>query len=54
MNIDPPYDTRNGFIYEDDFAEETGNFLKRDLQYDEQGNRLTSNFDSNGRLHTDW
>ena len=52
--IDPPYNTGNDFIYEDDFKEETGEFLKRDSQYDEQGNRLTPNFDSNGRFHTDW
>ena len=52
--IDPPYNTGNDFIYEDDFKEEAGEFLKRDSQYDEQGNRLTSNFDSNGRFHTDW
>jgi len=52
--IDPPYNTGNDFIYEDDFKEETGEFLKRDSQYDEQGNRLTYNFDSNGRFHTDW
>lgn len=52
--IDPPYNTGKDFVYEDNFAEETGNFLKRDLQYDELGNRLTSNFDSNGRFHTDW
>jgi adenine-specific DNA-methyltransferase len=52
--IDPPYNTGKDFIYEDNFAEETSVFLKRDGQYDEQGNRLTSNFDSNGRFHTDW
>jgi len=52
--IDPPYNTGNDFIYEDDFAEESSDFLKRDGQYDEQGNRLTSNLDSNGRFHTDW
>ena len=52
--IDPTYNTVKDFIYEDDFKEETGEFLKRDGQYDEQGNRLTSNFDSNGRFHTDW
>ncbi|HQE49414.1 MAG TPA: site-specific DNA-methyltransferase [Fervidobacterium sp.] len=52
--IDPPYNTGKDFIYEDDFKEETSEFLKRDGQYDEQGNRLTSNFDSNGRFHTDW
>ncbi|MBC7087866.1 MAG: site-specific DNA-methyltransferase [Tissierellales bacterium] len=52
--IDPPYNTGNDFIYEDDFDEDTGEFLRRDGQYDEQGNRLTTNFDSNGRFHTDW
>ena len=52
--IDPPYNTGNDFVYEDNFAEETGEFLRRDGQYDEQGNRLTSNLDSNGRFHTDW
>ncbi len=52
--IDPPYNTGKDFVYEDDFGEETGQFLRRDNQYDEQGNRLTSNFDSNGRFHTDW
>lgn len=52
--IDPPYNTGNDFVYEDDFTEETGEFLRRDGQYDEQGNRLTPNLDSNGRFHTDW
>ena len=52
--IDPPYNTGKDFIYEDNFAEETEEFLRRDSQYDDQGNRLTSNFDSNGRFHTDW
>jgi adenine-specific DNA-methyltransferase len=53
-NIDPPYNTGKDFIYDDEFAEETGEFLRRDWQYDEQGNRLTPNLDSNGRFHTDW
>lgn len=52
--IDPPYNTGNDFIYEDDFAEETGEFMRRDSQYDEQDNRLVSNFETNGRFHTDW
>ena len=52
--IDPPYNTGKDFVYEDDFAEDTGEFLRRDGQYDEQGNRLTPNLDSNGRFHTDW
>jgi len=52
--IDPPYNTGKDFIYADDFAGDTGEFLHRDGQYDEQGNRLTPNLDSNGRFHTDW
>lgn len=52
--IDPPYNTGSDFVYEDNFSEESGEFLRRDGQYDEQGNRLTPNLDSNGRFHTDW
>lgn len=52
--IDPPYNTGNDFVYEDDFSEESDQFLRRDGQYDEQGNRLTPNLESNGRFHTDW
>lgn len=52
--IDPPYNTGKDFIYEDNFTAETGDFLRRDGQYDDLGNRLISNFDSNGRFHTDW
>ncbi|MDR2152707.1 MAG: site-specific DNA-methyltransferase, partial [Helicobacteraceae bacterium] len=52
--IDPPYNTGHDFIYEDDFAENADEFLRRDCQYDEQGNRLAANLDSNGRFHTDW
>jgi len=52
--IDPPYNTGNDFIYEDDFAEETSEFLTRDYQYDGNGNRMVRNLDSNGRFHTDW
>ena len=52
--IDPPYNTGNDFVYEDDFAEETDSYMARSGQYDEQGNRLTQNTESNGRFHTDW
>jgi len=52
--IDPPYNTGNDFVYNDDFAEEAGEFLTRDGQYNEDGNRLVKNLDSNGRFHTDW
>jgi adenine-specific DNA-methyltransferase len=52
--IDPPYNTGNDFVYEDDFSEEVGAFLSRDGQYDDDGNRMVKNLDSNGRFHTDW
>ena len=52
--IDPPYNTGNDFIYEDDFAEDSSEFLVRSNQKDEQGNRLTANNETNGRFHSDW
>lgn len=52
--IDPPYNTGNDFIYEDDFAQDSDEYLGNSGQYDEQGNRLVKNLDSNGRFHTDW
>lgn len=52
--IDPPYNTGNDFIYEDDFSQETGEYLAGSGQYDEEGNRLVQNTESNGRFHTDW
>ena len=52
--IDPPYNTGNDFIYEDDFSENTDEFLKRSNQKDEEGNRLVANTESNGRFHSDW
>ena len=52
--IDPPYNTGNDFVYEDDFASDQEEFLVRSGQKDESGNRLVANKDSNGRFHTDW
>ena len=52
--IDPPYNTGNDFVYEDDFAESASEYLANSGQYDEQGNRLVTNTESNGRFHTDW
>lgn len=52
--IDPPYNTGNDFIYEDDFAESTDEFFERSNQTDEEGNKLVANTDSNGRFHSDW
>jgi adenine-specific DNA-methyltransferase len=52
--IDPPYNTGNDFVYEDDFAESSAEFLERTNQKDEGGNRLVANTTSNGRFHSDW
>jgi len=52
--IDPPYNTGNDFVYKDDFAESTAEYLANSGQFDEQGNRLVTNTESNGRFHTDW
>ena len=52
--IDPPYNTGNDFIYEDDFAESSISFLTRSNQKDDDGNRLTVNTEANGRFHSDW
>lgn len=52
--IDPPYNTGNDFVYEDDFAQSTDEYLANSGQYDEDGNRMVQNTESNGRFHTDW
>jgi adenine-specific DNA-methyltransferase len=52
--IDPPYNTGNDFIYKDDFAENSEDFLRRDGQIDDDGNRMEPNLESNGRFHSDW
>jgi adenine-specific DNA-methyltransferase len=52
--IDPPYNTGKDFIYKDDFAEDSGEYLIRSNQRDDQGNRLVANSESNGRIHSDW
>ncbi len=52
--IDPPYNTGNDFVYEDDFAQSTEEYLDNSGQFDGEGNRLVKNLDSNGRFHTDW
>lgn len=60
--IDPPYNTGNDFIYEDDFSQKTSDFIDNSGQKDEDGNwlvqnegkRLIQNNESNGRFHTDW
>ncbi|MEG7585064.1 site-specific DNA-methyltransferase [Citrobacter braakii] len=52
--IDPPYNTGNDFIYEDDFSESAEDFLRRSNQKDAEGNKLIANPASNGRFHSDW
>lgn len=52
--IDPPYNTGNDFVYNDDFAESADEYLANSGQFDEEGNRLVQNTESNGRFHTDW
>ena len=52
--IDPPYNTGNDFVYEDDFAQRTEDYMGNSGQYDEEGNRMVMNTESNGRFHTDW
>lgn len=52
--IDPPYNTGNDFVYNDDFAQTTGEYIHNSGQEDADGNRLVANTESNGRFHTDW
>ncbi len=52
--IDPPYNTGNDFVYEDDFSQSTEEYNKINGQRDSEGNRLFQNSESNGRFHTDW
>lgn len=52
--LDPPYNTGNDFIYEDDFAESTDIYEHLTNQRDDEGNRLVANLESKGRFHSDW
>lgn len=52
--IDPPYNTGSDFVYNDDFKESMEDYIEDSGQYDEEGNRLEKNLESNGRFHTDW
>jgi adenine-specific DNA-methyltransferase len=52
--IDPPYNTGNDFVYEDDFAEDIKTYFERSNQKDEVGNRMVANVETNGRFHSDW
>ena len=52
--IDPPYNTGNDFVYNDDFTQNADEYNANSGQLDEEGNRLVQNTESNGRFHTDW
>ena len=52
--IDPPYNTGNDFVYNDNFAQSAGEYIHNSGQEDEEGNCLVANTESNGRFHTDW
>lgn len=56
--IDPPYNTGNDFVYEDDFSQTSGEFRGKSGMFDEDGNMILQNYEvnseSNGRFHTDW
>ena len=52
--IDPPYYTGGDFVYNDDFEKESKAYLANSGQYDDQGNQLVQNTESNGRFHSDW
>lgn len=52
--IDPPYNTGNDFVYNDDFKQKAADYLENSGQYDEDGNQMVQNTESNGRFHTDW
>lgn len=52
--IDPPYNTGNDFVYRDDFKQNAGEYVENSEQLDDEGNRMVTNTESNGRFHTDW
>jgi adenine-specific DNA-methyltransferase len=52
--IDPPYNTGNDFVYQDDFKDNLQNYLELTGQVDEEGNRLSTNAESDGKYHSNW
>lgn len=52
--IDPPYNTGNDFVYNDDFRENLDDYNEDNLDYDDEGGKLIKNTESNGRFHSDW
>ena len=52
--IDPPYNTGNDFIFNDDFSERIDEYLARTEQTNDSGKKLVANTSANGRFHSDW
>ncbi|MDX2198766.1 MAG: site-specific DNA-methyltransferase [Phycisphaerae bacterium] len=52
--IDPPYNTGNQLLYDDDFSDDSETYFRRSLQRDENGIRMVANTEANGRRHSDW
>jgi len=52
--IDPPYNTGGDFVYKDNFASPVKNYMEQTGQIDSEGNRLSTNKETNGRYHSDW
>ncbi len=52
--IDPPYNTGNDFVYNDNFDQDKQEYVHNSGQYDEEGYQMVTNTESNGRFHTDW
>ncbi len=52
--IDPPYNTGNDFVYEDDFKDGVKNYLEMTAQLDSDGKKVGTNSSSAGRYHTNW
>jgi adenine-specific DNA-methyltransferase len=52
--IDPPYNTGKDFVYKDNYNDNLGNYLAITGQVDEDGNRINTNSESDGRYHSNW
>jgi adenine-specific DNA-methyltransferase len=52
--IDPPYNTGNDFVYDDNFTEPLEHYLRRTGQIDDEGQKLTTNTKADGRFHSKW
>lgn len=52
--IDPPYNTGNDFLYNDDFGESIADYERRAGERDAEGRRMVANTEANGRFHSDW